>query len=68
ASLDACIERWTLRRPMRVLEIVPPEANLFEPIGAHLQGRCEYTIAGSPEQLGAFDTGRHPVIRTATIQ
>ena len=68
ASLDACIERWTLRRPMRVLEIVPPEANLFEPIGAHLQGRCEYTIAGSPEQLGAFDTGRHPLIRTATIQ
>ncbi|KMW47025.1 type I polyketide synthase [Ralstonia insidiosa] len=68
ASLDACIEGWTERRPMRVLEIVPPQANLFEPIGARVQGLCDYTIAGSAEQLGAFDTGRHPLIRTATLQ
>ena len=68
ASLDAYIEGWARRRPMRVLEIVTPQADLFEPIGTHLQGRCDYTIAGSAEQLGAFDTGRHPLIRTATLQ
>lgn len=68
ASLEACVEGWTERRPMRVLEIVTPQANLFEPIGAHLQGRCDYTIAGSDEQLDAFDRGRHPLIRTATLQ
>ncbi|MBN6209052.1 SDR family NAD(P)-dependent oxidoreductase [Ralstonia pickettii] len=68
ASLDACIEAWTERRPMRVLEIVTPQANVFEPIAAHLQGRCDYTIAGSAEQLDAFDTGRHPLVRTATLQ
>lgn len=68
ASLDAAIESWAERRPMRVLEIITPGANLFQPIGAHLQARCDYTIAGSAEQLGAFDAGRHPMIRTATLE
>ncbi|GCB06395.1 type I polyketide synthase [Ralstonia sp. SET104] len=68
ACLAAAIEGWGERRRMRVLEVITPGANLFQPIGTHLQGRCDYTIAGSAEQLGAFDTGRHPLIRTAALQ
>ncbi|MGX6565928.1 SDR family NAD(P)-dependent oxidoreductase [Cupriavidus necator] len=68
SCLDAAVRSWTQRRPMRILEVITPGADLFQPIGAHWQDRCDYTIAGSVEQLGAFDAAGHPRIRTAPIE
>lgn len=68
ASLECAVDRWQAPRALRVLEIVTPGADLFHPIGAHLLGHCDYTIAGSAEQIGAFDKMRYPLCQTATMQ
>ncbi|MHA7681440.1 SDR family NAD(P)-dependent oxidoreductase [Cupriavidus sp. PET2-C1] len=68
ACLDTAVEAWDAPRPLRVLEVIAPGTNLFQPFGSHLQSRCDYAIAGSAEQLGAFDATEHPLIRTVQIE
>ena len=67
ASLEAALDAWDDRRRLRVLEVITPGTRLFQPLGAHLQGRCEYAIAGSDEQLGAFNSSAQPLIRTVLM-
>lgn len=68
ACLDSAVAAWNEQRPLRVLEVIAPGTNLFQPFGSHLQSRCDYAIAGSAEQLGAFDATEHPLIRTVQIE
>lgn len=68
ACLDEAVEAWREPRPLRILEVIAPGANLFQPFGSHLQSRCEYAIAGSAEQLDAFDTTAHPLVRTVQFE
>ncbi len=68
ACLDTLVDAWREHRPLRVLEVIAPGTNLFQPFGSHLQSRCDYAIAGSAEQLGAFDATEHPLIRTVQIE
>jgi phthiocerol/phenolphthiocerol synthesis type-I polyketide synthase C len=68
ACVTAAVDAWQDNRRLRVLEVLAPDATLFQPFGSHLQARCDYAIAGSAEQLGAFDATAHPLIRTVLLE
>jgi phthiocerol/phenolphthiocerol synthesis type-I polyketide synthase C len=42
---------------------------VLQPLDVHLPAsRCDYTIAGTHEQLGGFDASEHPAVHTAMVE
>lgn len=69
ACLHRVIEGWSEPRRLRVLELDSPSSDVLRPLAIHLpMSRCDYSIAGTHEQLSGFDASEHPSIRTATVE
>ncbi|MGY6164145.1 SDR family NAD(P)-dependent oxidoreductase [Paraburkholderia strydomiana] len=69
ACLHHAIEGWGEQRRLRVLELDSPLSDVLQPLAIHVPvSRCDYTIAGTHEQLSGFDAGEHPSIRIANIE
>ncbi|WP_341319316.1 SDR family NAD(P)-dependent oxidoreductase [Paraburkholderia sp. IMGN_8] len=69
ACLHRVIEGWSEPRRLRVLELDSPLSDVLQPLAIHVPvSRCDYTIAGTHEQLSGFDASEHPAIRTANIE
>ncbi|AJX33431.1 type I polyketide synthase [Burkholderia oklahomensis] len=73
ALIAACVEQalaaWRAPRRLRVLEIGAPGRDVLRPLGvAPSAARCDYTIAGTPQQLAGFDAAAHPSMQTVALQ
>ncbi|MFL9992610.1 SDR family NAD(P)-dependent oxidoreductase [Paraburkholderia sediminicola] len=69
ACLHRAIEGWGESRRLRVLELDSPSSDVLQPLAIHVPvSRCDYTIAGTHEQLSGFDASEHPSIRIANIE
>ena len=69
ACLHRAIEGWSEPRRLRVLELDSPLSDVLQPLAIHVPvSRCDYTIAGTREQLSGFDASEHPSIHTATVE
>jgi phthiocerol/phenolphthiocerol synthesis type-I polyketide synthase C len=69
ACLHRAIEGWSEPRRLRVLELDSPLSDVLQPLAIHVPvSRCDYTIAGTREQLSGFDVSEHPSIRIATVE
>ncbi|MFM0731011.1 SDR family NAD(P)-dependent oxidoreductase [Paraburkholderia sediminicola] len=69
ACLHRAIEGWSEPRRLRVLELDSPLSDVLQPLAIHVPvSRCDYTIAGTHEQLSGFDASEHPSIRIANIE
>ncbi|MBN3804594.1 SDR family NAD(P)-dependent oxidoreductase [Paraburkholderia sp. Ac-20336] len=69
ACLHRLIEGWSEPRRLRVLELDSPLSDVLQPLAVHMPAsRCDYTIAGTREQLSGFDAGEHPSLRIATVE
>ncbi|NMM01960.1 SDR family NAD(P)-dependent oxidoreductase [Paraburkholderia sp. RP-4-7] len=69
ACLHRVIEGWSEPRRLRVLELDSPSSDVLQPLAIHVPvSRCDYTIAGTHEQLSGFDASEHPSIRIANIE
>jgi acyl transferase domain-containing protein/acyl carrier protein len=69
ACLHRAIEGWSEPRRLRVLELDSPLSDVLQPLAIHVPvSRCEYTIAGTREQLSGFDASEHPSIHIATVE
>ncbi|APA88929.1 type I polyketide synthase [Paraburkholderia sprentiae WSM5005] len=69
ACLHRAIESWSEPRRLRVLELDSPLTDVLQPLAIHVPvARCDYTIAGTREQLSGFDTTEHPSLRVATVE
>ncbi|MHC1478964.1 SDR family NAD(P)-dependent oxidoreductase [Frateuria aurantia] len=68
AAIEHLIEGWNGPRPLRVLEIMAPETHLPRPAHPRIQARCSYVLAGSEEQLAAFDASAYPLLDTAVLE
>ncbi|MBS2127804.1 type I polyketide synthase [Burkholderia thailandensis] len=71
--IEACIGQalaaWREPRRLRVLEIGAPGRDVLRPVGAApCAARCDYTIAGTPQQLAGFDAAAHPSVQTVALQ
>ena len=67
AAIEALIAGWNGPRPLRVLEIMAPESHLPRPAHPRIQAACDYVLAGTDEQLAAFDASAYPLLDTATL-
>jgi len=69
ACLHRAIEGWSEPRRLRVLELDSPSSDVLQPLAMHMPvSRCDYTIAGTHEQLSGFDASEHPSVRIANIE
>ncbi|CAE6820444.1 L-threonine 3-dehydrogenase [Paraburkholderia aspalathi] len=69
ACLHRAIEGWSESRRLRVLELDSPSSDVLQPLAIHVPvSRCDYTIAGTHEQLSGFDASEHPSVRIANIE
>ncbi|RZF26938.1 SDR family NAD(P)-dependent oxidoreductase [Paraburkholderia sp. UYCP14C] len=69
ACLHRAIESWSEPRRLRVLELDSPLTDVLQPLAIHVPvSRCDYTIAGTREQLSGFDTTEHPSLHVATVE
>ncbi|MFL9910543.1 SDR family NAD(P)-dependent oxidoreductase [Paraburkholderia sp. RL17-337-BIB-A] len=69
ACLHRAIEGWSEARRLRMLELDSPSSEVLQPLAIHMPvSRCDYTIAGTHEQLSGFDASEHPSIRIANIE
>ena len=69
ACLHRAIEEWSEPRRLRVLELDSPLSDVLQPLAIHVPvSRCDYTIAGTHEQLSGFDASEHPSIHIANIE
>ena len=69
ACLQQAVDGWNQPSRLRVLELDSPRSDVLQPLEVHLPAsRCDYTIAGTHEQLGGFDASEHPEVRTATVE
>ncbi|WP_175150285.1 type I polyketide synthase [Paraburkholderia ultramafica] len=69
ACLHRAIEGWSEPRRLRVLELDSPLSDVLQPLAIHVPvSRCDYTIAGTREQLSGFDASEHPSIHIATVE
>ncbi|QQC67569.1 type I polyketide synthase [Paraburkholderia ginsengisoli] len=69
ACLHRAIEGWSEPRRLRVLELDSPMSDVLQPLAIHVPvSRCDYTIAGTREQLSGFDASEHPLIHIATVE
>lgn len=69
ACLRRAIEGWSEPRRLRVLELDSPSSDVLQPLAMHMPvPRCDYTIAGTHEQLSGFDASEHPSVRIANIE
>ncbi|KHK54535.1 beta-ketoacyl synthase [Burkholderia sp. A9] len=64
ALLAACVTQavaaWPHVRRLRVLEIGPANGDVLQPLDVEVPaGRCEYTLAGTHQQLAGFDAEAH---------
>ncbi|RAS23421.1 type I polyketide synthase [Paraburkholderia bryophila] len=67
--LHRAIEGWNEPRRLRVLELDSPSSDVLQPLAIHVPvSRCDYTIAGTHEQLSGFDASGHPSVHIATIE
>ncbi|WP_244817261.1 type I polyketide synthase [Caballeronia sp. Lep1P3] len=72
AMLAACIGEavaaWPQARRLRVLEIGAPGGDVLQPLDIDAApGRCEYTLAGTQQQLAGFEAEGRAVIRTLAL-
>ncbi|MCC8396968.1 SDR family NAD(P)-dependent oxidoreductase [Paraburkholderia sp. MMS20-SJTR3] len=69
ACLYRAIESWNEPRRLRVLELDSPLSDVLHPLAIHVPvSRCDYTIAGTREQLSGFDASEHPTLHVATVE
>jgi acyl transferase domain-containing protein/acyl carrier protein len=69
ACLHRAIESWSEPRRLRVLELDSPLTDVLQPLAIHVPvSRCDYTIAGTREQLSGFDASEHPSLHIATVE
>jgi acyl transferase domain-containing protein/acyl carrier protein len=69
ACLQVVVDTWDQPRRLRVLELDSPLSEVLQPLAIHLPAsRCEYTIAGTREQLSGFDASQYPATRTLTVE
>ncbi|MGF6916163.1 SDR family NAD(P)-dependent oxidoreductase [Paraburkholderia sp. 40] len=69
ACLHRAVESWSEPRRLRVLELDSPLTDVLQPLAIHVPvSRCDYTIAGTREQLSGFDTTEHPSLHIATVE
>jgi acyl transferase domain-containing protein/acyl carrier protein len=67
--LHRAIEEWNEPRRLRVLELDSPLSDVLQPLAIHVPvSRCDYTIAGTHEQLSGFDASEHPSIHIANVE
>ncbi|CAB3782072.1 type I polyketide synthase [Pararobbsia alpina] len=69
ACLTLAVDAWEQPRRLRVLELDSPLGDVLQPLDVDVPAsRCDYTIAGTPEQLSGFDSAEHPTVHTVTIE
>lgn len=69
ACLHSAMEAWNEPRRLRVLELESPLSDVLQPLSIDMPvSRCDYTIAGTREQLSGFDAGEHPSVRTVVVE
>ncbi len=69
ALLAACVTQsvaaWPEARRLRVLEFGAASGDVLQPLNVDVPaGRCEYLLAGTPQQLAGFDAQAHAHVRT----
>ncbi|KWF24713.1 type I polyketide synthase [Burkholderia pseudomultivorans] len=72
AMLGACVaqvvEAWTQRRRVRVLEIGATKGDVLQPLDLDIPAaRCEYTLAGTQQQLAGFEAEGRAHVQTLTL-
>lgn len=72
AMLAACVTQavaaWTPARRVRVLEFGTTLGDVLQPLDVDVPtGRCEYTLAGTRQQLAGFDAEAHAHVQTLTF-
>jgi phthiocerol/phenolphthiocerol synthesis type-I polyketide synthase C len=69
ACLTLAVDAWGQPRRLRVLELDSPVGDVLQPLDVDVSAsRCDYTIAGTQEQLSGFDSAEHPAVHTAIIE
>jgi phthiocerol/phenolphthiocerol synthesis type-I polyketide synthase C len=73
ALLSACVTQaltsWSEPRRLRVLELGSPEDDVLQPLEPTVPpSRCDYTVAGTREQVSGFDSAAHHAAHTAIIE
>ncbi|UQP00536.1 SDR family NAD(P)-dependent oxidoreductase [Burkholderia multivorans] len=72
AMLGACVaqivEAWTQARRVRVLEIGAMKGDVLQPLDLDVPvARCEYTLAGTQQQLAGFEAEGRAHLQTLTL-
>ncbi|EUC14754.1 type I polyketide synthase [Paraburkholderia hospita] len=66
--LNVAVDAWGEGRRLRVLELDAPDSDVLQPLDIRMRAsRCDYTIAGTREQLSGFDASQHPATHTLTV-
>ena len=69
ACLARATEAWNEPRRLRVLELNSPSSDVLQPVATRMPvSRCDYTIAGTREQVSGFDASEHPSVRVVGIE
>ncbi|MEQ5843314.1 SDR family NAD(P)-dependent oxidoreductase [Paraburkholderia acidicola] len=69
ACLKRAIEAWDEPRRLHVLQLNSPSNDVLQPLAIQMpSSRCDYTLAGTREQVSGFDAGEHPSVRVVGIE